>query len=116
MAKTYVEMETLEEALRENGCYFLLEELDTVSAQDVVKDMSVLDLQTALESTDEVFATQVWKREDVRAAMRVKNIELDELFVSEVIAEATAALENCTDNWDRLHSAIEEVQKRRAAK
>lgn len=119
MAKTYVELETLEELLRENGCYFLLEELNTVSAGDIVKDMSSFDLSQALDEKDDVFATQVWRREDIEATIRRLTdgqstaLLHDDVLIEEIMKEGKVSLENCSDNWNLLYHTVKKCIERR---
>lgn len=109
MSKTYVEMEELEELLRQNGCQHLMNEVKFVSAEDIAEELSVCELNRTLRNKDEVIATQVWRKEDIAAAMASLNVTPDEQLINDVAAEAGPHLDDCSDGWDKLHKAIEKI-------
>ena len=112
MAKTYVDKEKLEIMLREYGvtdtCSYIMDMIESVSAKEVASTLSVHELRTVLEDKEEVFATQVWQKSDVSAAMKALNIKPDNNVIMDVMCRAKAPLEDCSDNWDRLHTVIRE--------
>lgn len=113
MAGTYVDMKELEDALRHNGCCFILDELESVSAGDIMNAVPVIDLKCALDGKKEVFATQVWTKTDIEAAMEALGVQPDKGLVAEVMQDAAKSLEDCSDNWDKLHASIKECMGRR---
>lgn len=110
MGKTYVDMEDLENLFREYNIPYtnIFDEIRTVSAEEIAEEMSVSDLRSVLENRDGVFATQIWVRDDIYAAMRALQIQPDECMVTEIIGNAQGLLEDCSDNWDKLHRVIKE--------
>lgn len=110
MNKTYVNVEELEDVFKQYNIPYtnIFDELKIVSAKEVAADMSVHELRTALENKEEVFATQVWQKTDIYAAMNALNIIPDDELVAGIMSSANAPLEDCSDNWDRLHAVIKD--------
>lgn len=113
MGKTYVDMEKLEELFRQYNIPYtnIFDEIKTMSAEEIAGNMSVHELRDVLEKKEEVFATQIWQKADIYAAMNVLNITpelLDNETVARIMSHAKAPLEDCSDNWDRLHVAIKD--------
>lgn len=109
MNKTYVDIEDLEELFRQYNIPYtnIFDELKTISDKEIAKNMSVHELRNALDNKEEVFATQVWQRADIRAAMNSLNITADDETIAEIMSNAKAPLEDCSDNWNKLHATIE---------
>lgn len=122
MGLRYVEMLQLEKLFAEYGCPYtnILDELTQVSPEDIVKGMSLVDLKIAMDSRDDVMATQVWSREDIHAAIRAVRMQPDKKavyghtvpedteFVNRVAERARYGLSDCSDNWERIHAAVRE--------
>lgn len=117
MGKRYVDMEQLEQLFAEYAIPYtnIFDELEQISTEDVVKGMPLVDLKATLESRSDVVASQVWSREDIHAAIRsakmktgTETVPESSDFIDRVAAKAAPVLENCTDNWDRIHAAIRE--------
>lgn len=125
MGLRYIEVGKLEQLFTQYAIPYtnVFDELTLVSPEDVVKEMSILDLKMIMDSRDDVVATQIWTREDIHAALRAVRMQPDAkavlggivpedvTFVDKVAEEVKPALENCTDNWDRIHAVIRECMK-----
>jgi len=109
MAESYVKLEDLEDACRICGVSYdsIQGMMKRVSAEDIVKNMPVSDIRILLEEKEQVFATQVWTKNDIIAALRSKNINNpDDDLVNKIEVAAKAYLEDCSDNWERLYAVI----------
>lgn len=109
MNKRYVEMEVLEDLFQQYDIPYtnIFDELKTVTARDAAKTLSVLDLRDMLENNSAVFAVQAWQKEDVCTALCANNIHWpDEDLVNKIMEQAKGPLEDCSDNWDKLHAVI----------
>lgn len=114
MSKQYVKMEDLENLFLQYAIPYtnIFDELETFSEEEIAESMSVYNLRSALDKKDEVFAVQLWQKEDVRAVLRRMDIgDADNTLIERIMAEAKAPLEACEDNWDRLYSAAEKCLK-----
>lgn len=114
MSERYVKMEDLENLFLQYAVPYtnIFDELETFSEEEIAESMSVYDLRSVLDEKDEVFAMQIWQKEDVHAVLRRMGIEdPDNTLIERIMAEAKAPLEACEDNWDRLHSAAEKCLK-----
>lgn len=122
MAVRYIEVSKVKELLSQYGGSFLdlIEELTQDTEEEIIKNMSLASLKAVIDSRDDVVATQIWSREDIHAALRAVRMQPDKnavyscpdpednVFVDKVAEKVKPSLENCTDNWDRIHAAIRE--------
>lgn len=108
MMKAYIDKEELERLFTEYAVPYtnILDELPQHTAREVAGTMSVTELRDALDSKDEVFATQVWQKQDIYAAISGLDLESDEDAVAGIMLDAGPKLEDCSDNWERLHAAV----------
>lgn len=108
MGKTYVDMEELENMFRQYAIPYtdIFDEIKSVSAEDVAKEMSVHELTCVLENKDEVFAMQVWQKSDIHAALNKYGVDADEERMKKIMYAAKGPLEDCSDNWDKLDDVI----------
>lgn len=112
MSKTYVDMEELERLFKKYNISYIdiFNELKTVSANKAAGELSVYDLREVLDNKEEVFAIQIWQKEDVKAAINAMNckcINEDEI-IEKVMFHAKTFLEDCSDNWDKLYTVIKD--------
>lgn len=114
MAETYVKMEELEHKFMEFGIPYtnIFDELESISAEEVASRMTSSDLARLIENKNDVVAVQVWKKDDVEAALSRLNIEPDKDLISEVAVKAKSGLEDRSVNWDRLHAVIKDCMMR----
>lgn len=111
--KQYVDRDQLEEILRQYVAdpAEVLDSLDMVSASQAAGTLSVNGLRDVLESNPDVFAVQIWQREDVVAAVRAEGLAADSGQVDRIMAEAGRLLSDCSDNWDKLSGIVRDVMK-----
>lgn len=115
----YVKLEDLEDACRICGFSydFLTESLKPVSREDVAKDIPARDMRALWEEKEQVFASQVWTRQDIEAVLAQRHVkDPDDGLVAEIAAQAKGVLEDCSDNWDRLDNVIFNVLKERSTR
>lgn len=114
MSKRYVETEKLEQLFCEYGLpTTILEELREVTAEEAAEDLSTRKLIDALEEKEDVFAVQIWEREDIEAVLLKKEIEKDEALVRSIAKEVKPMLENCTLGWDQIDGVVDRLMKER---
>lgn len=111
--KQYVDRDQLEEILRQYVAdpAKVLDSLDTISASQAAGTLSVSGLRDVLESDPDVFAVQIWQREDVIAAVRAEGLAAGSEQIDRIMAEAGRPLSDCSDNWDKLGGIVRSVMK-----
>ena len=115
MSKRYVDIEELENLFKEYSIPYtnIFDELREVSAEKIASSLSVSQMKDSLESKEEVFAVQVWQKEDIKAALAALEVKPDDNLITDIMIEAKGQLEDCSDNWERLHNVINQVRNRR---
>lgn len=108
MTDRYVDMEELEERFREYGIPYtnIFDELRTLSARDVADRLPVSELREALENKEDVFAMQLWTKEDIKSAIRAAGIFYSEELAGKVADSARRVLEDCSDGWEKLDGVV----------
>ncbi len=116
MSKTYIDMEELETLFARYGISYtnIFDEMRHISPEEVAEEMTVHELSSVLESKNEVFAVQVWQKDDIVAATydeqeRRSSMRYKEL-VDKIAQRAKRVIEDCSDNWDKLYQIIEDVK------
>lgn len=115
----YIKTEVLEDICRLYGISYdcIIDEVNIISAKDIVSNMSVSDIRSVLDKKESVFATQVWTKDDIIAGLKAMNVERpDETLILEIADEAKQPLEDCSENWECLHNVIKRVLNRRNIK
>lgn len=110
MGKTYVDMEQLDYLFRQYNIPYIdtMDDLETVLAEDMAKELSVAELKNILQEKDGVIAIKVWEESDVQAAAASLGMQLDRGQMENVIRHAKNSLLDCTDEWGRLHEAVKQ--------
>lgn len=111
--KQYVDRDQLEEILRQYVADpdEVLDSLDMLSASQVAGTLSVNGLRDVLESNPDVFAVQIWQREDAAAAVRAEGLAAGSEQMDRIMKEASRPLSDCSDNWDKLGGIVRDVMK-----
>lgn len=112
MADLYVKLSDLNDICRIHGISYhnALDGIKPVTSEDIVEEMPISDVRSILEKRQQVFATQTWTKADAIAALRSAGIHNpDDRLVMEVMDEARNLIEDCSDNWEHLHSAARSV-------
>ena len=109
----YVDIDALEDVLREHMAdpSEILERLDAVGARTVADTLSVGELHRLIDEKPEVFATQIWQKDDIEALLEARSISLSDDGISAVMAKAKGTLEDCSDNWQRLGETISDLMR-----
>lgn len=109
MSKLYVDVEQLEDILREyvGNPSEVTERLDAKNVQALASSLSVYEKRRLLESDNDVFAIQIWQRDDVIAAFRSAGISCSAEMMDHVMADSRSSLEDCSDGWAKIEASIE---------
>ncbi len=108
MDKRYVDVEELENLFAQYSIPYtnIFDEMKQISAEEIAADLSVTQLREALDNKDEVFAIQLWQREDIYAALRAAEIPASSEAIDIIAADTKPVIENCSDNWDVIRASI----------
>lgn len=118
MSKLYVDVEQLEDVLREyiGNPSEVIEKLDAKDVQEIASSLSVHEKRRLLDSDSDVFAMQIWQRDDVIAAFRGADIPCSSDMVDSVMTDVRSSLEDCSDGWEKIGAAIKDCMSRPGTK
>lgn len=119
MSEVYVNLNHLENLFAERGIPYtdIFDELRKYSTEDIVATLSTTELSEALDARDEVFATQVWQREDIHTALHQMGFyNADSGIIDAIMKEAEDSLEDCSDGWEKLQAAVRSCMLRKEHK
>lgn len=112
----YVKLDDLVTTLKAFGVPYkhIIEKLPLKSEDDIAESMSAQFIRTALDKNDTVIAVQMWTKGDIISALEEKHVKdcMNDKLIGEIAKEAKNALEDCSDNWERLGWIIDDVLKR----
>lgn len=113
MSKLYVDIEQLKEILREyiGNPSEVAERLDAKDARAIASSLPTHEKGQLLRDDGNVFAVQIWQREDVIASFKGAHIPCSAEMVDSVMADVRSSLEDCSDGWEKIEVSISNCMK-----
>lgn len=112
----YVKLDDLVAALKAIDAPYscIAENLPLKSEDDIAESMSPHFIRAALDKHGTVIAVQMWTKGDIISALEKKHVKdcMNDSLIEEIAKEAKNALEDCSDNWERLEWIIDDVLNR----
>lgn len=108
----YIKLEDLEDACRINGIPIshVLDGILRMTEEDITNDMSLSERIALLEKHEQVFATQIWTKDDIIATLKSNGVENpDDSLVEKIAEDVTHSLTNCSYGWSSLDHKTKQI-------